>query len=44
MVVKISMLLEWKLIISLPLLIFLRENDNHIVLKDFYNGKGHSTL
>ena len=47
MVVEISMLLEWKLITSLLLVIFLRENNNHILLKDYfhsYNGKVHSTL
>ena len=43
MVVEISMLLEWKLITSLLLLIFL----NLIFLKDYfqsYNGKVHSNL
>ena len=47
MVVEISTLLEWKLITSLLKLIFLRENNNHILLKDYfqsYNGKVHSTL
>ena len=34
MVVEISMLLEWILLISLLQLIFLRENNNHILLKD----------
>ena len=46
MAVEISMLLEWTLITSLLLLIFLREN-NHILLKDYFqsnNGKVHSTL
>ena len=36
MVVEISMLLERKLISSLLLLIFLRENNNHILLKDYF--------
>ena len=47
MVVEISMLWKWKLKTSLLLLIFLRENNNHILLKDYFqndNGKVHSTL
>ena len=36
MVVEISMLLEWILLISLLQLIFLRENNNHILLKDYF--------
>ena len=45
--VEISMLWEWNLFTSLLLLIFWRENNNHILLKDYfqsYNGKVHSTL
>ena len=41
MVVEIGMLSELKLITSLLLLIFLWENNNHILLKDYfqsYNG------
>ena len=47
MVVQISTLLELKIIKNLLLLIFLRENNNHILLKDYfqsYNGNVHSTL
>ena len=47
MVVEISMRWEWILLTSLLLLIFLTENNNHILLKDYfksYNGKVHSTL
>ena len=47
MVVEISMLWEWKILTSLLQLIFLRENNSNILLKDYfqsYNGKVHSTL
>ena len=44
MVVEISMLLEWILLISLLQLIFLRENNNHILLKDYFQSYNSSQL
>ena len=41
MVVEISMLLEWNLITSLLLLIFLREVDDHILLKDYFQSSNN---